>query len=101
MTRLTPAGRLAPPYPMYVCMDVCMYVRMYVCMDVCMYAHTYIYTAPFHHSAAAFATSPRRLDSFTLFNTMQYCWKLQRSSAVSIHDTSVRIASLENSVLIV
>ena len=33
--------------------------------------------APFHHSAAAFAvTSPRRLDSFTLFNAMQYCWKL-------------------------
>ena len=29
--------------------------------------------APFHHSAAAFAVmSPRRLDSFTLFNTMQY-----------------------------
>ena len=58
------------------------------------------YPAPFHNSAAAFAvTSPRRLDSFTLFNTMQYCWKLQSSSAVSIHNKSVRIASLENLVL--
>ena len=34
--------------------------------------------APVHRSAAAFAvTSPRRLDSFTHCNTMQYCWKLQ------------------------
>ena len=32
-------------------------------------------------------------------NTMQYCWKLQRSSIVSVHSTSVRIASLENLVL--
>ena len=57
-------------------------------------------TAPVHHSAVAFAvTSPRRLDSFTHCNTMQYCWKLQRSSAVSIHSTSVRIASLEHLVL--
>ena len=56
--------------------------------------------APVHHSVAAFAvTSPRRLDSFTHCNTMQYCWKLQRSSAVSVHSTSVRIAPLENLVL--
>ena len=61
---------------------------------------TPIQAAPVHHSAVAFAvTSPRRLDSFTHCNTMQYYWKLQRSSAVSIHSTSVRIASLEHLVL--
>ena len=35
---------------------------------------TVIIGSPFHHSAAAFAvTSLWQLDSFTLFNTMQYC----------------------------